>query len=287
MTKHPMPLVETGWLAEHLDDPAVRVLDCTWAMPTSGRDTRAEYLARHIPGAGFFDIDVIADTESSLPHMLPAPDRFAAAVGWMGVGNHHHVVVYDTSGLVSAPRVWWMFRVFGHDRVAVLDGGLPKWLAEGRPVSALPEGRLPERFHAGFRPELVRSLGQIREIVGSGAEQILDVRSAGRFDGSEEEPWPGRRRGHIPGSRNLPFGAVFDPKDRTMVPPGRIARLVAEAGIAPGRPVVTTCGSGVTACILALALHRLGRDDVAVYDGSWAEWGLRDDLPAATGAGET
>lgn len=273
-------IVSTEWLARHLDDTGVKVADATYVMPWLGRDAAAEFRERHIPGAVFFDIDAIAAPGGDLPHMLPDADRFAALVGALGVGTDDMVVVYDGHGLVSAARAWWMFRVFGHDRVAVLDGGLPKWMAEKRPTESGDAAPVPARFQARFRPDLVRSADALTR--GDGV-QIVDARAAGRFDGSEEESWPGRRRGHIPGSRNLPFTALLNPADQTILPPDRIAALFREAGVDPDRPVVASCGSGVTACILALALHTIGAQDAAVYDGSWAEWGLRTDLPAETG----
>jgi thiosulfate/3-mercaptopyruvate sulfurtransferase len=272
------PIVTTEWLAKHLGEPDLRVLDGTWHMPQLKRDARAEFAAAHVPGAVFFDIDAVADHATALPHMLPAPEAFAAAVGALGVGNGDRVVVYDVRGVVSAARVWWTFRAFGHDAVAVLDGGLKKWQAEGRPVERGVPSPAPRTFTARRRPELVRDLEAMRANLGSRAAQVLDARSAGRFAGTEPEPRAGLRGGHIPGSLNLPYETLYRP-DGTLKPPDELRRAVEAAGVDLGRPVVTTCGSGVTASVLALALYRLGRRDVAVYDGSWSEWGGRSDTP--------
>jgi thiosulfate/3-mercaptopyruvate sulfurtransferase len=275
------PLVTTDWLAKHLGEADLRVVDGTWHMPQLGRDARAEFEAAHVPGAVFFDIDAIADRATTLPHMLPAADEFAAAVGGLGIGSDDRVVVYDTRGVVSAARVWWTFRVFGHDAVAVLDGGLKKWRAEGR---AVERGRaaLPRRtFRARLRPELVRDLSAMRANLDRRAAQVLDARSAGRFAGTEPEPRAGLRGGHIPGSLNLPYETLYR-ADGTLRPPDELRSAAVAAGVDLGRPIVTTCGSGVTASVLALALYLAGRTDVAVYDGSWSEWGARSDVPVET-----
>lgn len=276
-------LVTTAWLAEHLDDPDLRVVDGTFVMPQSGRDAGAEYADRHIPGAVFFDIDAVADRSSPLPHMMPDAAGFAAAAGALGIGNRHRVVVYDTHGLMSAARVWWMFRTFGHGAVSVLDGGLAKWLAEGRPVTNAPTVPQPQTYEPKHRPELVWAVERVRQNIADGAVQLVDARAAGRFDGSAEETWPGRRRGHIPGSLNLPYTDLLDPETMTVLPSDQLAARFRAAGVAPDRPAAATCGSGVTACVLALGLYLLGRDAVPVYDGSWAEWGLPGDLPAELG----
>jgi thiosulfate/3-mercaptopyruvate sulfurtransferase len=274
-------VVTTAWLAEHLGASDLRVVDGTWHMPQLKRDPRAEFEAAHVPGAVFFDIDAIADRSTTLPHMLPAPSQFAAAVGALGIGSGDRVVVYDVRGVVSAARVWWTFRAFGHEAVAVLDGGFRKWRAEGRPLESGAAKPAPRVFSARPRPELVRDLDAMRANIGSHAAQVLDARSAGRFAGTEAEPRAGLRGGHIPGSRNLPYETLYRP-DGTLKPPDELGDAVAAAGIDLARPIVTTCGSGVTASVLALALYVLGRRDVAVYDGSWSEWGARSDTPIET-----
>jgi thiosulfate/3-mercaptopyruvate sulfurtransferase len=275
------PTVTTQWLATHLGEPDVRVVDGTWHMPQAKRDARAEFEAAHIPGAVFFDIDAIADRASSLPHMLPSAAQFAAAVGELGIGNGHRIVVYDVRGVVSAARVWWTFRAFGHDDVAVLDGGLRKWRAEGRPVESGSAAPTHGAFTARLRPELVRDVEAMRANVARRTVQVLDARSAGRFAGTEPEPRAGLRGGHIPGSLSLPYETLYRP-DGTLKPPNELREAVTAAGVDLGRPVVTTCGSGVTASVLALALYLIGRRDVAVYDGSWSEWGSRSDTPVET-----
>lgn len=279
------PLVSTSWLAENLARDDVRVLDATWFLPDLKRDGRAEHAERRIPGAAFFDIDAVSDWASSLPHMLPSPAAFAAAVGALGVGSGDTVVVYDAQGIWSAPRVWWMFRVFGHRDVFVLDGGLPRWMAEGRPVlSGTPEAPGPRPFRATFVSSLVRDMAAVRAAVGvSGGPQIVDARAAARFQGTAPEPRPGLRSGHIPGARSLPFGDLVDTETRTMLAPAAILDRFRASGVDPTRPIVTSCGSGVTACVLSLALERAGIADVPVYDGSWAEWGAADGPAIETG----
>jgi thiosulfate/3-mercaptopyruvate sulfurtransferase len=276
-------LVTADWLAAHLSDPHVVVLDATWAMKGTTPTAAEQYLTRHIPGARRFDIDHVSDRASPLPHMLPTPEEFAAEAGLLGIGDGDLVVTYDATGMASAAaRVWWMFRVFGHDNVAVLDGGLPKWLAEGRPVeSGSGRAPVPKTFAADFRLHLVRGLDAVKAISERGGETILDARAAGRFEGAAPEPWANGRGGHIPGARSLPFTDLIDPATKTLLPPDQ---LRAKLAVAEG-PVVASCGSGVTACVIALALNEIGRPDAAVYDGSWAEWGLHTELPAATGKG--
>jgi thiosulfate/3-mercaptopyruvate sulfurtransferase len=276
-------LVETEWLAERLDAPDIVVLDASLHLPTTGRDAKAEYLAQHIPGALFFDIDDIADETSPLPHMLPSTMKFASRVKKMGVGDGARVVVYDAEGLYSAARAWWMFRIMGHGDVAVVNGGLRKWRAEGRPLEdGEPPRRTPRHFTPRFHAELVRDVAEVRALIGSSAAQIVDARSAGRFEGRDADPRPGLRQGHIPGSRNVPYATLLN-ADGTLKPAAELAAVLAKAGVEVERPVVATCGSGVTAGIVALALAVLGRPDAAVYDGSWVEWGADPSLPLATG----
>jgi thiosulfate/3-mercaptopyruvate sulfurtransferase len=274
--------VTTDWLADNISAPDLTVVDASFYLPAQNRDANAEYVTAHIPGAHRFDFDVIADASSSLPHMLPSEDVFAAAVGAMGIGNASRVVVYEGSGLQSAARVWWMFRAMGHNRVAVLEGGLPKWTAEGGAVTSDPPAATPTTFNAALRPEFVRSLNDVRANVGSGRSLVLDARSRGRFDGSEPEARKGLRSGHIPDSSCMPSTDLVDPETKSLRDPETLRALLAEAGVRDGQPVITTCGSGVAACTLGLALHLTGRDDWAVYDGSWTEWGGRTDTPVET-----
>lgn len=275
--------VSTGWLAERLDQGGLKVLDASWYLPQTGRDARAEYLAGHIPGAAWFDLDAASDPATSLPHMLPAAEAFAEAMGRLGLNDDDMIVVYDGSGAnLSAARAWWMFRVFGHDRVAVLDGGLGLWRREGRPIATGKSARPAGRFTARLDSRLVRGRAEVEALVASGAAQLLDARSRGRFEGSEPEPRPGLRGGHIPGSRNLPCAELVDGNGR-LLPLERLRARFRQAGFDGQRPVITLCGSGVTACALVLGLDALGVKDVAVYDGSWTEWGAGDTTPVATG----
>jgi thiosulfate/3-mercaptopyruvate sulfurtransferase len=279
---HPESLVDTAWLAKHLNDPDLRVADATYFLPNQGRNARAEYETQHIPGAVFFDIDEIADTGNPLPHMLPTPEKFASRMRKLGIGDGNRVVVYDAHGLMSATRAWWMLSVYGHKDVALLDGGLPKWLAEGRPVEDGPPRPRERHFTARFDHSQVRDKTQILANMETGREQVLDARAKGRFTGREPELWPGRRSGHIPGSLNLPFTDLLDPTNKTLLAADLLSAKFREAGIDLKKPVVTSCGSGITATVLAFGLHLLGHRDVAVYDGSWAEWGLPGETPVET-----
>ena len=278
---HQDPLVSTAWLAEHLKAPDVRIIDASWHLPTENRDAKAEYRAAHIPGAVFFDIDEICDTETSLPHMLPHPVKFSSRMRSLGLGDGSRFVVYDSTGLYSAPRVWWMLRAMGHEDVVVLDGGLPKWIAEGRPTEDLPLPPRERHFTVRYHSALVHTLDEVKKSLANG-HQLVDARSPGRFEGREPEPRPGVRSGHIPGAKNLYWREILA-EDGTMLPPPELAKKFKAAGVDIQKPVITTCGSGVSAAVLALALARLGQVRTPVYDGSWAEWGSREDLPVATG----
>jgi len=279
------PLVSTDWLDAHRGEPDLRVVDATFYLPHLERDARAEFEQAHVPGAVFFDIDAVADHGNPLPHMLPGAKAFAEAVGALGVGTGDRVVVYGGRGLIASARVWWTFRVFGHDRVWVLDGGLAKWKKEGRPLESGAPSPAPGHFAATFRPELVADLGRMRGILERRDAQIVDARSRGRFAATEPEIRPGLRGGHIPGSLSLPYAELFRGEDDVMRPEEEVRAAFAGAGLDPARAVVATCGSGVSAAVLALGLYRLGRRDAAVYDGSWTEWGGRADTPVATEPG--
>lgn len=280
---NPDALVSTEWLAAHLDAPDLRIVDGTFTLPGVKPTGRELYDGRHIPGAVFFDIDDIADEHSPLPHMLPSPEKFSARMRKLGLGDGHKIVVYDSAGLSSAARPWWMLRVFGHRDVAILDGGLPKWQAEGRPVTDDVPVLRERHFTARLNTLLVRDKGQLLDNLNSAREQVVDARSRGRFEGTAKEPRAGLRSGHIPGSLNLPYDELTDAKTRTLLPAEVLAERFAAAGLERDKPVVTSCGSGVTACALAFGLHLLGWPDAAVYDGSWSEWGLPGDTPVATG----
>ena len=276
---NPDSLVDAAWVAAHLDDPAVRIVDGSWHLPPTGRNGREEYGEAHIPGAVYFDIDAISDPDSSLPHMMPTAEAFAVAVGAMGIGNEHRVIVYDADGLFSAPRVWWMFRAMGHNNVALMTGGFRAWQSEGHKVTDEVPSPAASAFKAQFNPNMVRSKTQMRANMDSGAELVLDARAANRFAGTEPEMRPGVQPGHIPGSGNLPYAEITDAATGTFVS-GDDLRIAFDAQGATGtQTVTTTCGSGVTACILGLGMHLIGRDDWAVYDGSWTEWGGSDDTP--------
>lgn len=278
----PKTLVSTDWLSNHLKDPDLRVLDGTWFMPATGRDARAEYEQAHIPGARFFDIDDISDQRSALPHMAPPVEKFMSRLRAMGVGDGHQIVVYDALGLFSAARVWWLFRLMGQENIAVLDGGLPKWQAEGRPTEDMPPLIRDRHMTVRRQNQMVKDVTQVASAAKLGDHEIVDARAAGRFRGEEPEPREGLRRGHIPGARNVPFTDLLNP-DQTLKSPDALRAVFAAAGVDLSRPVITTCGSGVTAAVLSLALERMGKSDHALYDGSWTEWGAFPTLPIATG----
>ena len=277
------PMISTEWLAAHMDDPDVVIVDATWYMPGSGHDARAEHAERHIPGAVFFDIDEISDHSSPLPHMMPEPADFAVHARRLGVEPTSTVVVYDSAGLFSAPRVWWAFRMMGHDQTFVLDGGLPKWIAEAHPLEAGWPLKPHGEFKAHPNPALVADLSQVISALTDGAAQLLDARSGPRFRGEEPEPRAGLRSGHMPGARNLPWANIVG-ADGALLPRSELAAAFQAAGIDLDRPIVTTCGSGVSAAILALGLARLGHWKTPVYDGSWSEWGGHAETPVAVGA---
>lgn len=279
----PFPaLVSTDWLAERLGSPGLRVVDGSWYLPTARRDPAAEYLAGHIPGAVFFDLDASSDSASHLPHMLPDEAAFARRMASLGLNDSDDLVVYDGSGNnLSAGRVWWTFRVFGHQRVAVLDGGMGKWRREQRPLESGPVKLPPGHFTARLNRHAVRDLDAIRSNLQSHRELVVDLRPAGRFSGSDPEPRPGVRSGHLPGSRNLPFTELVGP-DGTILPESELRRRLRQQGIDLSQPIVATCGSGTSACTLVLALELLGFPDVALYDGAWTEWGGRNDTPIET-----
>ncbi|MBU0643356.1 MAG: 3-mercaptopyruvate sulfurtransferase [Alphaproteobacteria bacterium] len=277
----PKTLVSTKWLSEHLKSPELRLIDASWYMPADNRDCRAEYEAEHIPGARFVDVDEVADLRSDLPHMLPPVEKFMSRMRELGIGDGHQVVVYDTAGVFSAPRVWWMFKYFGQDNVAVLDGGLPRWKAEGHPVTAEPPTIRDRHMITEIRPELLRDVTQVAASSKLGDYTIIDARSAARFKGEASEPRPGLRSGHIPNSRNVPFQELLTPQG-TLKSTDNLRAVFVGAGVDLSKPAITTCGSGITAAILGLALTRLGAT-FSLYDGSWAEWGMYGDLRVATG----
>jgi thiosulfate/3-mercaptopyruvate sulfurtransferase len=270
-------LVSTDWLAEHLQDRSVIAVDSSYFLPGQQRDAHAEYRDGHIPGAVFFDIDKIADGSSDLPHTLPGPAYFGEAVGALGIGDGDTVVVYDSVGLFSAARVWWTFRIFGAKKAFILDGGLPKWKAEGRPLEKGEAKRAARKFNAEMNVGAVATLSDMRMAVTDDNTQVVDARSAGRFAGTEPEPRPDLRPGHMPGAFNLPYGELIE--NGQLVSRARIEAAFKKAGVDLEKPVITTCGSGVTAAILTLALETIGKEPRGLYDGSWAEWGSRPDVP--------
>ncbi|MDJ0627026.1 MAG: 3-mercaptopyruvate sulfurtransferase [Rhodobacter sp.] len=282
MADDPKILVSTDWLAAHLQNPDLRIFDASYYLPDMGRDARTEYAAAHIPGARFFDIDDVADARSDMPHMVPPPEKFVSRVRAMGVGDGHQIVVYDGAGIFSAPRVRWLFRLMGKTDVAVLDGGFPKWLAEGRETEDLPPMMRDRHITVSKQNHLVRDVTQVAAASKLGDHEILDARSPGRFRGEEPEPRAGLRGGHIPGSKNIHYRTLLN-DDGTMKDPGALRAVFDAADVDLGKPVITTCGSGVTAAIIGLALDLIGHDRHSLYDGSWAEWGMYGDLKVATG----
>ena len=279
---HPEDLVTTEWLAANIDRDDVRIVDASFTLPGVTPTAQEAYATRHIPGAVFFGIDAISDHSDPLPHMLPSDADFARMAGALGLGDNHRIVVYDMAGFNSAPRVWWMLKRFGHPHVALLDGGLPKWRAEGRPVTAEVPTPRPATFTAHLDRRLVRNKAQLLANIAEKREQVIDARAAGRYAGTAPEPRPGMRSGHIPGSLNLPYDLLADPKTKTLLPADQIEKRFREAGVARDKPVVTSCGSGVTACALAFGLHLIGWPDAAIYDGSWSEWGMPGETPIET-----
>ncbi|MBM3616035.1 MAG: 3-mercaptopyruvate sulfurtransferase [Alphaproteobacteria bacterium] len=281
-TDDPKTLVSTAWLAQHLKDPDLRVIDASWYLPDAGRNAKAEYKAAHIPGARFFDVDEITDSRSTLPHMAPPPEKFISRMRAMGIGDGHQVVVYDGAGLFSAARVWWTFRLMGKTDVAVLDGGFPKWQAEGREVEDMPPVLRDRHITVSRQHALVKDVTQVAHAAKLSEAEIIDARSAARFKGEAPEPRPGLRAGHIPGSKNVPYATLLNP-DGTMKPLADLRATFEAAGVNLAKPAITTCGSGVTAAVLSLALERLGHKNHALYDGSWAEWGMYEDLAVEKG----
>jgi thiosulfate/3-mercaptopyruvate sulfurtransferase len=280
----PDALVSTEWLAKHLDAPDVRIVDASFYLPAQKREPKAEFAKQHIPDAVFFDIDEIADKSNPLPHMLPSPEQFAQQAAKLGLGTGNKIVVYDTTPMTGACRVWWMFRVMGYKDVAILDGGLPKWMAEGRTVTDAITVAREKPFSARLDKTLVRSVDDVKSLLDSKKEQVVDARAANRFRGEVPEARAHLRIGHMPGAFNLPYTDLIDPKTGTMRPEAELEAAIAKSGIDPSKKVTASCGSGVTACVVALGLYLTGAPDAAIYDGSWTEWGGRTDTPIVTGA---
>jgi thiosulfate/3-mercaptopyruvate sulfurtransferase len=283
MTTTDDPLVSTDWLSARIDDPAVKVIDASFKLPGVLPLPVDDYLAAHIPGAVFFDVDAISDHDNPRPHMFPDAAQFARDIAGLGISTGDTVVAYDSGGWVAAPRAWWMFLSFGYPNVRVLDGGLKKWTREGRPTHAGRVTPKPGKFAAKLDPSYIRSQAQVLANIGTRAEQLVDARPRGRFEGTAPEPRPDSRSGHIPGSRNVPYAELFDARTGAMKPLDELRKAFAGAGVDMTKPIVTTCGSGVSALVLTLALYRLGVRGSALYDGSWSEWGLPDGPPIATG----
>lgn len=277
------PLVSTDWLAARLDDPHVKIIDASYKMPGVLPLPSDDFVAAHIPGAVFFNVNAIADPNDPRPHMYPNANQFARDVSALGISSDDTVVAYDAGGWVAAPRAWWMFLSFGHSNVRVLDGGLQKWRAEGRALETGSVTPRPGKFQASLDPRYVRSREQLLDNLATNREQLVDARPRPRFEGTVAEPWPGRRSGHIPGSRNVPYAELFDASTGAMKPLEQLRKAFEGAGVDMTKPIVTTCGSGVSALVLTLALYRLGVRGSALYDGSWAEWGLPDGPPLSTG----
>ena len=282
MTDDPKTLVSTQWLADHLNDPDLRIFDASWYLPDMNRDGRAEYERGHIPGARFFDIDEISDLRSEQPHTVPPTEKFISRMRAMGVGDGHQVVVYDGAGLFSAARVWWLFRLMGKTDIAVLDGGYPKWTSEGRPTEDMPPVMRDRHITVSRQNHLVKDVTQVASASKLGDHEIIDARSPGRFRGDEPEPREGLRSGHIPGSKNVHYQTLLNEKG-TLKDPDELKALFQAAGVDLSKPVITSCGSGVTAAILSLALERIGHRQHSLYDGSWSEWGMYDGLKVETG----
>jgi thiosulfate/3-mercaptopyruvate sulfurtransferase len=278
----PKTLVSTAWLNANLKDPDLRILDASWYLPTESRDPKAEFDADHIPGARFFDIEDVSDHRSNLPHMVPPVEKFLSRIRELGVGDGHQIVVYDGAGLFSAARVWWLFKMMGHDKIAVLDGGLPKWVSEGRPVTDQPSIIRDRHMFARPRYEMVKDVTDVSRASKLMDHVIIDARAADRFRGEADEPRPGMRAGHIPNARNVPFSTLLN-TDKTMKEPAKLKAIFEAAGVDLDKPAITSCGSGVTAAVLCLAMERFGKTDHALYDGSWTEWGAFPTVPIATG----